>query len=189
MVTSPDDAREITLLLNRMAAGDAAASEALLPRLYAQFHELAERMMRDDRRVTLQPTALVHEAWMRLTGGAFENREHFAAVAARAMRSVLVDHARRRAADKRGGGHARVPLDEVSALFQENVPDLLALDEALRRLDQQDPELGRIVELRFFGGLSVEETARVLGSSTATVTRGWRVARMWLVRELDGPRS
>jgi RNA polymerase sigma factor (TIGR02999 family) len=135
---------------------------------------------------TLQPTALVHEAWMRLTGGHFIDREHFAAVAAKAMRSVLVDHARRRGTLKRGGGRVRAELDGVLALFHERSPDLLALDDALRRLGENDPELARIVELRFFGGLSIEETARVLASSTASVTRGWRVARMWLVRELEG---
>jgi len=135
---------------------------------------------------TLQPTALVHEAWMRLTGGHFIDRGHFAAVAAKAMRSVLVDHARRRGTLKRGGGRVRAELDGVLALFNESSPDLLALDDALRRLGENDPELARIVELRFFGGLSIEETARVLASSTASVTRGWRVARMWLVRGLEG---
>jgi len=102
------------------------------------------------------------------------------------MRSVLVDHARRRGTLKRGGGRVRAELDGVLALFHESSPDLLALDDALRRLGENDPELARIVELRFFGGLSIEETARVLASSTASVTRGWRVARMWLVRELEG---
>ena len=104
----------------------------------------------------------------------------------KAMRSALVDHARRRGTLKRGGGRVRAELDGVLALFHESSPDLLALDDALRRLGENDPELARIVELRFFGGLSIEESARVLASSTASVTRGWRVARKRLVRELDG---
>jgi len=173
-----------------MAAGDSAASEALMPRLYAQLHDLAEGLMQGQGpQHTLQPTALVHEAWMRLTGGEFASREHFAAVAAKAMRSVLVDHARRRGSEKRGGAQSRVPIDDVLELFHEGGPDVLAVDDALRKLAEQDPELARVVELRFFGGLSVEETARVMGSSTATVTRAWRVARMWLMRELEGSRG
>ena len=184
----PAASQNVTLLLNRMAAGDASAADALMPRLYGELHELAENLMkRHGARHTLQPTALVHEAWMRLTGGAYSDREHFAAVAARAMRSVLVDHARRRGSQKRGGDQGRLPLDEAAALFDENGPDLLALDEALGRLSTVDPELARIVELRFFGGLTVEEVAKALGSSTATVTRAWRVARLWLARELEGP--
>lgn len=180
--------QDLTELLNRTASGDAAAAESLMPRLYGELHELAENLMkRHGARHTLQPTALVHEAWMRLTGGAYADREHFAAVAARAMRSVLVDHARRRGSQKRGGDRGRRPLDEAAVLFDESGPDLLALDEALGRLSAVDPELSRIVELRFFGGLTVEEVAKVQGSSTATVTRAWRVARMWLARELEGP--
>lgn len=169
-----------------MAAGESAAADALLPIVYAQLHELAARLMREQGpQHTLQPTALIHEAWLRCAGGDFENRAHFVAVAAKAMRSVLVDHARRRRAEKRGGAHERVPLDAVVELFHASAPDMLALDAALERLAALDPELARVVELRFFAGLSVEETARVTGSSTATVTRTWRVARMWLLRELD----
>lgn len=180
------ESEELTLLLNRMAGGDRAASELLMPRLYAQLRGLAEGQMRDQGpQHTLQATALVHEAWMRLTGGKYVSREHFAAVAASAMRSVLVDHARRRAAEKRGGSMARMPLDAAYELYAEAGPDLLELDEALARLHEHDPQLGRIVELRFFGGLTVEEIASVMESSTATITRGWRVARMWLTRELE----
>ena len=183
------DPQNVTRLLNRMAGGDAGAASELLPVLYGELHAQAELIMRDQRAGhTLQPTALIHEAWMKLVGagpeGSYESRAHFAAVAARAMRSVLVDHARRRQADKRGGARERVPLDEVAELFTERAPDLLALDEALDRLTAMDDQLGRLVELRFFAGLSVEETAKLLGVSTPTVTRGWRVARMWLQREL-----
>jgi RNA polymerase sigma factor (TIGR02999 family) len=174
-----------------MASGDRGAAEQLLPVLYGELHSLAERMMRDQRPGhTLQPTALINEAWLKLIGvgegAAYANRAHFAGVAARAMRSVLVDHARRRQADKRGGSMERVALDDVVDLFAERAPDLLALDEALERLTKMDEQLGRLVELRFFAGLSVEETAEILEISTPTVTRGWRVARMWLRRELDG---
>ncbi len=180
------DRETVTLLLNRMASGDAAAADILLPHVYAELHEAAEGLMRDQgAQHTLQPTALVHEVWMRLAGAEFANREHFAALAGRAMRSVLIDHARRKGADKRGGSNLRVPIDDVADLFHESAPDLLELDDALRRLSAMDAELGRIVELRFFAGLSVEDTARVLGSSTATITRAWRVARMWLARELE----
>jgi RNA polymerase sigma factor (TIGR02999 family) len=184
----PDPA-SMTELLNRMAAGDADASARLLPVLYDELHTLAEREMRQPAATpTLQPTALIHEAWMRLVGGSpahFANRTHFASVAARAMRSVLVDHVRRRQAEKRGGASARVQLDDVVELLAERAPHLLELDVALERLTQMDAQLGRLVELRFFGGLSVEETARVLGVSEPTVSRGWRVARMWLRNELE----
>jgi len=183
----PANPKDLTVLLNRMASGDPAAAELLMPHVYAQLHDLAEGLMRDQRpQHTLQPTALLHEAWMRITGGEFVSREHFAAVAAKAMRSVLVDHARRRRADKRGGEHHRLPFDEVYAVFHEGGPELLDLEDALKRLSELDPELARLVELRYFGGLTLEEIAKVLGTSTATVTRSWRFARSWLARELGG---
>jgi RNA polymerase sigma factor (TIGR02999 family) len=183
---SSDDVHTVTLLLRRMAAGDSAAADELLPLVYAELRDLAAGLMRRQTPDhTLQPTALVHEAWLRFSNGNFENRDHFAAVAAKAMRSVLVDHARRRQSEKRGGALERAPLDALAEVFSERAPDLLALDAALERLSRFDAELARLVELRFFAGLSVEETARVLGCSTASVTRGWRVARMWLVRELE----
>jgi RNA polymerase sigma factor (TIGR02999 family) len=136
---------------------------------------------------TLQPTALVHEAWMRLVGGraGFDGREHFLAVAARAMRSVLVDHARRRRSQKRGGEGQRLPLDNVLPVYEERA-DLVALDEALNRLSVVDERRAQVVELRFFGGLTIEETAQTLKSSTATVQRNWQMARLWLLNEL-GP--
>jgi RNA polymerase sigma factor (TIGR02999 family) len=188
MVSKPPTSA--TSLLQRMARGDDAAAHELLPLLYGELHELARRMMGAGAgRQTLQPTALVHEAWMKLvdqdSSAAFEGRAHFLGLAAKAMRSVLVDHARKRGAQKRGGGGARVPLDQVVELFEEHSSDLLALDDALTRLAEVDPELARIVELRFFGGLSVVETAGALGVGEATVVRGWRVARMWLQRELS----
>ena len=173
-----------------MSSGDDHAADELLPLVYGELHAIAARCM-GERKVghTLQPTALVNEAWLRLiepeSGRAFGSREHFLGVAAKAMRSVLVDHARRRGAQKRGATFERVPLEDVAALFEERASDLLVLDEALTRLSVMDTQLGRIVELRFFGGLSVEETARNLGVSEPTIIRGWRVARMWLKRELE----
>jgi RNA polymerase sigma factor (TIGR02999 family) len=185
-----DRRTHVTQLLARLSHGDAAAAAELLPLMYGDLHQLARDAMRGQPPGhTLQPTALVHEAWLRLAGGAqgaeWSDRKHFVAVAARAMRAVLVDHARRKQAEKRGGGRERVPLDDVADLFEERVPDVLALDEALARLGAMDEELGRLVELRFFAGLSVEETARALDVSEPTVVRGWRVARAWLSRELE----
>jgi RNA polymerase sigma factor (TIGR02999 family) len=186
---SSSETAKATLLLRRMSGGDDRAAEELMPLVYGELHALAARFMGGHAAGhTLQPTALVNEAWLRLIeptlGATFENRAHFLGVAARAMRSVLVDHARRRGAQKRGGAHERVPLEDIAALFEERASDLLALDEALTRLSVMDPQLGRIVELRFFGGLSVEETAGILEVSEPTIVRGWRVARMWLKREL-----
>jgi RNA polymerase sigma-70 factor (ECF subfamily) len=169
----------VTVLLNRMAQGDPAAADALMPQLYAQLHDLAEGMMkRQGSEHTLQPTALVHEAWLRLQGSgvnrAYDNRAHFLGVAAKAMRSVLVDHARRRAALRRGGERERLPLEDVVELFEQSAPDLLGLDVALEKLARVDEQLARIVELRFFGGLvGGGDRARSLGSSTEpTVVRG-----------------
>ena len=186
---STSDTAKATILLRRLSRGDDGAADELLPLVYGELHALAARFMGERAAGhTLQPTALVNEAWLRMiepaAGGNFENRAHFLGVAAKAMRSVLVDHARRRGAQKRGGALERVPLEDIAALFEERSSDLLALDEALTRLAAMDAQLGRIVELRFFGGLSVEETARTLGVSEPTIVRGWRVARMWLQREL-----
>lgn len=182
---TPDN---VTRLLDRMSDGDRSAAGELLPLVYEELHSLARGMMRGQSAGhTLQPTALLHEAWLRLVGAGgpgFSDRAHFAAVAARAMRSVLVDHARRKQADKRGGAAERVPLDDVADLFDQGNGNLLALDVALERLSAMDAELGRLVELRFFAGLSVEDTARLLEVSVPTVVRRWRVARMWLEREL-----
>ena len=182
-----------TQVLNRLVAGDSAAASQLAPVLYGELHALAERIMRDQAADhTLQPTALIHEAWMKLVGSSersVESRAHFAALAALAMRSVLVDHARRKGAEKRGGAAERVALDTAQIGFEAPSVDLLELDEALTTLCAMDGELGRIVELRFFAGMSVEETAAVLGVSEATIARRWRVARMWLWNELNAARS
>lgn len=178
-----------TILLRQAAAGDARASAQLLPLVYGELHNLALSYMQDERRQhTLQPTALIHEAWMRLIGDPhpqWNDRAHFVALAARAMRQVLVDHARRRDADKRGGGAGREPLDATLELYEERSTNLLDLDSVLEKLRGLDPELATIVELRFFGGANNDEIAKVLAVSTRTVERGWKMARAWLRAELE----
>ena len=182
---------EATRLLSRLTSGDAAAAHELLPLLYGQLREIAGRLMGDQRGDhTLQATALVNEAWLKLAGPAqrtdWESRGHFLRVASRAMRSVLVDHARARRSDKRGGPDAlRLPLDEALVAAESQVRDLLAFDEALDHLGALDDELAQLVELRFFGGLTHEEIARVLGVSVPTVERRWRTARMLLRKNLE----
>jgi len=178
-------------LLRRLHAGDAAASEELMPLVYGELHRIAERLMADERGDhTLQPTALIHDAWIRLVGNAppeFEDRCHFLRVAARAMRRVLVDHARAKRADKRGGGKRPASLDDVlEAVAPDRTLDLLALDEALEALGGNDPELLRVVELRYFAGLTLEETGAVLGMTVQQTHRAWTFAKGWLRRELGG---
>ena len=184
------DVGEVTRLLERASSGDAAARATLFDVLYRELRRLAEAAMRAERaNHTLQPTALVHEAYLRLAGahGRFESRAHFLDVAASAMRRVLVDHARGRNAHKRGRGATLVTLDDLEDLPQpaaEDV-DLVVLDDALSRLAALDARQGQIVELRFFGGLSVEETAAVLGVSERTIKREWQMSRAWLRREMS----
>lgn len=181
---------EFTMLLGAAQAGDESARAALLPLVYEELRRLAGAYMRGERDGhTLQPTALVHEAWMRLTGldvGAAGDRGGFLRVAARAMRQVLVDHARAVRTGKRGGGARRVAIDDAVASFDERAGDLLELDEALDRLAQLDDRKSRVVELRFFGGLTVDEAAAALGLPVRTVERDWTLARAWLQKELDG---
>ncbi|MEQ1894955.1 MAG: ECF-type sigma factor [Planctomycetota bacterium] len=182
-----------TALLHRVAEGDSNAANELLALVYEELHRLAGSFLAGERRDhTLQPTALVHEAWLRMNGGApqaWQNRAQFVAVAARAMRRVLLDHARRRAAQKRSGSGERVPLDDTIEVFERGGVDLLALNEALGRLELLDPELVRLVELRYFAGASNEEAALALGVSTRTVERGWSTARAWLRAELGEERE
>jgi len=181
---------QATFLLSRLGQGDARASDELLGLLYQELHALARSYMAREREDhTLQPTALVNEAWVRLIGSdqkEWENRGHFFRVAARAMRNVLVDHARAKKSLKRGEGKAHVQLDEVLEHYEERSLDLLALDDALSKLQEMDEQLARIVELRFFAGLTIQETATALEVSTPTIERGWRVARMWLRKEMPG---
>ena len=180
---------EVTRLLLAWNEGDASAVERLMPLVYAELRTIAERHFRRERAGhTLQPTAVVHEAYFRLvdqTRVTWKNRGHFFAVASQAMRRILVDHARARETDKRGGRGRRVTLD-VSVASPEPVDDMdfIALDEALTRLKSLDGAQAQIVELRFFGGLSIDETAQVLDTSASSVKREFRSAKAWLFREL-----
>jgi RNA polymerase sigma factor (TIGR02999 family) len=179
---------EATQTLEDLTSGDPSAADRLLPLVYNEMHALALRWLRRNRRNhTLQPTALVHEAYLRLVdsnGSAWQNRAHFMAVAAKAMRQILIDHARRRQAMKRGGEWQRVSL--ADAEDQTPLPDaeLIALDEALNQLAKLNDRQARIVELRYLAGLSVKETAHVMSISERTVKSDWRMARAWLSREL-----
>jgi RNA polymerase sigma factor (TIGR02999 family) len=178
----------ITDLLARWRSGDPEALNALMPKVYNELHRLARQHLRREREShTLQSTALVNEVYLRLLGQGLEieNRVHFFAVSSHLMRQILVDHARQRQAAKRGKGFEKVTLSEAEALLpQTRNVDLMALDDALHELGRADPQLTRIVELRFFGGLSVEESASALGISASTVKREWATARAWLHREL-----
>ena len=183
---------EITQLLADWGRGDASALDRLAPLVHAELRRIARRQMSRERPGhTLQATALVNEAYLRLAGegGAqpgWQSRAHFYAVAAQVMRHVLIDHARARARDKRGGpGAVQVTLGEAEALDGGRADDLLALDEALQQLQTLDPQKVKLVELRYFGGLSVEETAEVLGISPTTARREWRRAKAWLYRAMQ----
>lgn len=181
--------RDMTTLLEAWRRGDNAALDRLLPVVYDELRRLARARLRHERRDhTLQPTALVHEAYVRLAGNRVEsprNRAHFFALAARLMRDVLVDHARRRAAQKRGRSAIVIPLNESIPAPESDTIDLLTLDAALTELDAREPRLCRVVELRFFAGLNIAETASALGISDATVEREWVVARTWLHQRLS----
>ena len=187
---SDDATNDVTRMLSRLSGGDAAVLDELLPRIYTELRGLARSYLgREYRRNhTLQPTALVHEAYLRLVNrreSSWESRAHFFGAAANVMRQILVDHARRRAADKRGGEFQQMQMAEsVVIAASEKSFELLALDEALCELAEFDEQKSKIVELRYFGGLSVEETARVLGVSEITVKRHWRVAKAWLYDRL-----
>lgn len=178
---------DVTALLVEMGKGDPAAGEALVPLVYQELKRLARRHMRRERPDhTLQTTALVHEAYLRLVRQQevnWQGRSHFLGVASQLMRRILIDHARGQLREKRGGAKVVVPLDGV-AFSLERSEELLKLDEALNRLSKLDARQSRIVELRFFGGLSVEETSEVLGLSPKTVKRDWAVAKAWLHAEL-----
>jgi len=179
----------ITELLRAWGAGDAGASDELVPLVYAELRRQAGLVMRrEGEGHTLQPTALVHEAWLRLDrqhDATWESRSQFLAVAAQMMRRVLVDHARTRRALKRGGGDTYVTLsDATHVLAQSDEVDVVALDDALARLALMDPRKARLVELRYFAGLSIPQAAAALDVSQATVIREWAVARAWLRREL-----
>ena len=179
---------QLTQLLQDWAQGEPRAQEALAAAIYAELRRVARQYMRHERPDhTLQATALVHEAYLRLVDQRTEwkSRAHFFAVAAQMMRRILVDHAKQHLAVKRGAGAPRAPLDEALTVAAQPVADLVALDDALTALAKIDPQRSQIVELRYFGGLSNEESARVLGISPATVQRQWAGARAWLYHELS----
>jgi RNA polymerase sigma factor (TIGR02999 family) len=180
---------DLTTLVDQSARGDEAAAASLFALVYDELRRMAASVLRRERQDhTLQPTALVHEAYLRLADephGRWENRAHFLAVAARAMRRILVDHARSRKARKRGSGVTRFALEDVEPAAEPSPDlDLVTLDDALGRLAAIDPRQARIIELRFFGGLTVEETAAAIGASPRTVKRDWQMARVWLRREV-----
>lgn len=179
----------LTALLHAWGKGDAAARDQLFPAVYAELHRLAQRHMRRERAGhTLQASALVNEAYLRLIDAnqvEWQDRAHFFALAAQMMRRILVDAARRRRYAKRGGGAHRRTLDEALLMAQEPGLDLVALDDALQTLAKVDERKSQVIELRFFGGLSVEETAAALKVSTQTVLRDWNLAKAWLTREVQ----
>jgi RNA polymerase sigma factor (TIGR02999 family) len=188
----PASEKDVTTLLMDWSSGDRAALDQLTPLIYQQLRVLAEQALRRERPGhTLQSTALAHEAFLKLVDQqrvSWKGREHFFAVAARIIRRILVDHARSRKSLKRGGGNTTVTFEEQLSPIEERSVDMIALDQALEALSKMDPQQGRIIELRFFGGLSIESTAHVLGISPSTVNREWNLARAWLFRELS-PRA
>jgi RNA polymerase sigma factor (TIGR02999 family) len=184
---------DVTLLLREWQHGSRPALERLIPLVYAELHTLASRYMSRERPGhTLQTTALINEAYVKLVGQRqvdWQNRAHFFGIAAQVMRRILVDHARHDGRLKRGGDAPRIPIQEVNPASAQppiNAVDAYALDRALTRLEALDPHQGRIVELRFFGGLTIDETAAVMNISAGTVKREWGVAKAWLYRELTG---
>jgi RNA polymerase sigma factor, sigma-70 family/RNA polymerase sigma factor, TIGR02999 family len=184
------DGADLTALLSRWSGGDKGALESLVSIIYEDLHRIAAQHLRKERAEhTLQPTALVNEAYVRLAGQnvSWKNRAHFFAVSAEIMRRILVDHARRKLAEKRGGGAETISIDAGGDWGGEPAVDVISIDDALNALAAVDPAQSRIVELRFFGGLTIEETAETIGSSPSTVKREWRMARAWLRRHLSVP--
>lgn len=185
---TPPHTQEVTQLLAKLSDGDRSALDDLLPLVYDELRRLADRYLRRERSDhTLQATALVNEAYLRLVDQnvPWQNRAHFFGVAAEMMRRILVDHARSHQAQKRGSGGIKLSLDEAINMSDERATDLISLDDALNALAEFDPQKSRIVELRFFAGLSIEETAKVLGIGTATVIRQWKMAKAWLYHEVS----
>jgi RNA polymerase sigma factor (TIGR02999 family) len=185
---------ELTRILSAVERGDASAAEQLWPLVYDELRRLAaQKLAREKPGQTLQATALVHEAYTRLVGGEavcgeqrWDSRGHFFAAAAEAMRRILIDRAREKRSQKRGGGHKRLDIDAVDLATQAAPDQLLAIDDALAKLAREDPPAARLVELRYFAGLTVEEAGKALGMSTATAYRHWKYARAWLHGELLG---
>lgn len=180
---------KVTQLLLELSGGNRNAVDELLPLVYRELKRIAGGQLRNERPGhTLQATALVHEAYLKLVDQrdvSWQNRAHFMGVAAQVMRRILMDYAKTRNREKRGGGVRPVALDEALVVSEDRASDLVVIDEALTRLEQLDPRQAKVVELRFFGGLSVEETAEAMGISTPTVKREWAMAKAWLYRELS----
>ncbi len=182
-----DDSGQVTQLLKAMHAGDTQAAESLLPLVYAELHRLAKGYMRRERPDhTLQATALINEAYLRLVGEDIDwnSRAHFIGLAANVMRRVLVDYARAHNAEQRGGGLQRVEMQDELAISAEQLDEVEHLDEALKKLEKENPRQARVVELRYFGGLSVEQIGALLQIAPRSVKRDWALARIWLFREL-----
>lgn len=182
---------DVTQLLLKWSQGDKAAMEELLPMVYRELQKIAHRYLNKERgEHTLQTTALVHEAYLKLidqTRVQWQNRAQFFGIAAQAMRRILIDNARQRLADKRGAGAEKISIDDKEIdISDEKASNLIELDFALKKLAELDPNKSRLVELRYFGGLSLEETAEVLGVSRPTVIRQWRLAKAWLYKEIAG---
>ncbi len=188
----PETPQDISGLLRAWSEGDQSALERLVPLVDWELRQIVRRYLESRRpEAALQTTSLLDETYLHLMGlkaPVCENRVHFYALCASIIRGILVDHARARASAKRGRGLAALPLEEAQVVFPERTRDLVAIDDALSALSKLDPRRGRVVELRFFGGLNVEETAEVLSISPKTVKRDWRVARLWLLHELSGER-
>lgn len=186
---STDPRQRVTELLKRISRGDRKAVNELLPLVYSELRVVARaRMAGEKPGITLQPTALVHEAYLRLIGNEelrWENRAHFFGAAAEAMRRILIERARRYARAKHGGGQQRVSLSVAEAKETEKAEEILAIDESLQRLEELDPAMSQVVKLRFFAGLTVEQTAQAMGTAPRTVDRHWAAARAWLHRDMS----
>jgi len=186
---SPSPQADVTQILQNWSAGDTSAAERLMPLVYQELRRLAQNYLRSERPDhTLQATALVHEAYMRLVDQnrvTWQGRAHFCGVAAQLMRRILMQHARAHHAAKRGGGMQKLYLDETRELAHERAPDLIALDDALKTLAQSHPRESEVVELKFFGGLDANQIAEVLNVSAKTVSRDWSFAKLWLLRQLN----
>jgi RNA polymerase sigma-70 factor, ECF subfamily len=184
-----DPRGEVTSLLAAWGKGDPSALNKLIPLVYAELYRIARRVWnRHQQENTLQPTALINEAYLKLANAestSFQDRCHFFAVASTAMRQILVNHAKSRLSGKRGGGRGIVSLDEVQRAVDQEAEEIVLLHEALEALQAVDPRKSKVVEMRYFGGLSIEETAEALGVSINTVNRDWRLARSWLIREMN----
>ena len=187
-MSETDPKGEVTRLLVAWGSGDQSALNQMMPLVYAELHRIARRAWgQHPDNNTLQPTALINEAYLKLANAqnaSYQDRCHFFAVACKAMRQILVNHARSRLSGKRGGALANVSLDDVQPVVHQEAAEIVALHESLEALHAVDPRKSMVVEMRYFGGLSIEETAEAMGASVATVNRDWRLARSWLIREM-----